>query len=219
MTSIRDRIRRVGKLLIRVPSIGLASLIYSGIIYLASLRAGLLDPANPWWVLTAASIVLLSPLYHAFVISRTAAAAAGSPFSLRDVPLESFGTLVAAQLLINALAALGATMLLLPGIYIGLRTIYYKQMIILRKHRSIPAMRESFAITGDWRTTLQLFLILVIAYGFLLGVDWLLGAATEAGWVDGVAILVSTLFLAWVNVYITLLFEDLVGGNPTTDES
>jgi len=210
MTKIPDRIREVAKLLIRLPSIGVASLAYSGAIYLSSLRADLLDIGDPWWIVTLGIVLLLSPVYHTFVIRRTVASKVGRAFALRNLPMESFGDLVIGELLVNVLVVLGAALFLLPGIYVGLRSIYYKQIIVLHKARSLPAIRESFRMTGDPRAVFQMLLFLAVSYCIPLAIDLMLTPATQALWVHPVAILVSTLFIAWVNVYITISFNKLM---------
>ena len=164
MTKIPDRIRQAAKLLIRLPSIGVASLAYSSAIYLSSLRADLLDISDPWWIVTLGLVLLLSPVYHTFVIRRTTASVTGQVFGLRDLPMESFGDLVVGELLVNVLVILGGALFLLPGIYVGLRSIYYKQIIVLRKARSLSAIRESFRMTVDPRSVFQMFLFLVASY-------------------------------------------------------
>jgi len=209
MTKILDRIRQAGRLSIQLPSIGVASLAYSSAIYLSSLQADLLDISNPWWIVTVGIVLLLSPIYHAFVIRRTATSLAGRTFTLRDFPMESFGDLVAGELLVNASVVLGAILFLFPGIYVGLRSIYYKQVIVLHKARSLPAIRQSFSMTAKPQVMLQMFLFLAVAYSIPLGSDLILTSASQIVWVHPIAILVSTLFIAWVNVYVTLSFDEL----------
>ena len=210
MTKIADRIKEAARLPIRLPSIGVASLGYSSAIYLSSLRADLLDVGDPWWIVTVGIVLLLSPVYHTFVIRKTAASVAGQAFALRDFPVESFGDLVVGELLVNVLVVLGATLFLFPGIYVGLRSIYYKQIIVLHKVRSLSAVRESFRMTVDPRVVFQMFLFLAVAYCFPLAIDVVLTPAIQALWVHPIAILVSSSFMAWVNVYITLSFIDLM---------
>ena len=209
MMKILDRIRRAGRLSIQLPSIGVASLAYSSAIYLSSLQADLLDISNPWWIVTVAIVLLLSPIYHTFVIRRTAASLAGQTFTLRDLPMESFGDLVVGELLVNASVVLGTLLFLLPGIYVGLRSIYYKQAIVLHKARSLPAIQQSLRMTGKPQVVLQMFLFLAVAYSIPLGADLILTSAIQTPWVHPIAILVSTLFIAWVNVYVTLSFDEL----------
>ncbi len=177
---------------------------------MSSLRADLLDIRDPWWVVTVGLVLLLSPIYHAFIIGKTAALARGEAFPVRHLPLESFSELVIGELLVNAFVVLGSALFLLPGIYVGLRSIYYKQIIILHKARSVEALRRSFRMTMAARDVFQTFLLLAVAYCIPLAIDYLLAPVTQAWWVHPIAILVSTSFIAWVNVYITLMFIELV---------
>jgi hypothetical protein len=210
MTTNLDRSRRAARFLIEAPSIGLASLAYSSGIHLSSLRASLLDISDPWWVVTIGLMLLLSPAYHAWVIGKTGALVRGETFPLRKLPMESFSDLVIGELLVNAFVVLGSVLFLLPGIYVGLRSIYYKQIIILHKARSMEAIRQSFRLTMAPRVVFQMLLLLATVYSIPLAADYLLTPVTQAWWVHPISILVSTLFLAWVNVYITLSFGDLV---------
>jgi hypothetical protein len=197
----------------------IASLLYAGVIYASTLRADFLDIGDPWWVVTVGLVILLSPLYHALVIQAVAAHAEHRPFSLRDIPMESFGGLVAGELIVNASVALGSMLFLLPGIYIGLRAIYYKQSIVLRKARAVEAVRASFALMTDSRSLLWMFLLLAGAYAVLLGTDFFLLPVSTAPWIHPIAILISAAFLAWVNGYITLSFLDADDRALTEDES
>lgn len=212
MTSL-EQSRRAARLLIQVPSIGLASLAYSSAIHLASLRADLLDITDPWWVVTIGLVLLLSPIYHIVVIGQVDAFHRGASFPLRTLPVEAFGDLVLGEVLVNALVVLGSALFFLPGIYIGLRSIFYKQLIILHKARPVEAIRESLKLTMPPRVVLQAFLFLAASYCLPLVIEYLLAPITQVWWIHLVGILVSTSFIAWVNVYITLWFGDLVAGD------
>ena len=217
MTTILARVKQAAQLPIRVPSIGVASLAYSSAVYASSFRANLLDIDDPWWIVTVGLVLLLSPIYHAFVIRKTAAYQAGLTFSLREMPIESFGDLVVGELVVNALVVLGGMLFLLPGVYVGLRSIYYKQITVLHKSRPLQAIKQSFLLTRNPRVVLTLFLFLAITYCFPLGIDFLL-PPTQAWWVHGIAILVSTAFIALVNVTITLSFGELLTSPQPADE-
>jgi len=212
MTSL-ERSRQAARLLMQAPAIGLASLAYSGAIHIASLRADLLDITDPWWVVTIGLVLLLSPIYHIVVIGMVDAFHREESCPLRTLPVETFGDLVLGELLVNALVVLGSALFFLPGIYIGLRSIFYKQIIILHKARPLEAIRESFKLTMPPRVVLQVFLLLAASYCLPLLIEYLLAPITQAWWIHPVGILVSTSFIAWVNVYITLAFGDLVAGD------
>jgi hypothetical protein len=214
MTNLK-RSRQAARLLTQAPSIALASLAYSTAIHLSSLRADLLDITDPFWVVTIGLILLLSPIYHIVVIGTVGTFLRGESFPLRTLPVETFGDLVLGELLVNALVVLGSALFFLPGIYIGLRSIYYKQIIILHKARPVEAIRESFKMTRAPRVVLQTFLLLAASYSLPLGIDYLLMPITYAWWIHPIGILVSTCFIAWVNIYITLTFNDLIASDIT----
>jgi hypothetical protein len=221
MTSL-ERSKQVGRLLIQAPSIGLASLFYSSMIQLSSLRADLLDITDPWWVVTVGLVLLLSPIYHIAVIGKVAAFHRRESFPLRSVPVETFGDLVLGELLVNALVVLGSAFLFLPGIYVGLRSIYYKQIIILHKARPVEAIRGSFRLTMAPSVMFRTLLLLSASYILPLTIEYLLAPMTQAWWIHLVAILISTSFLAWINGYITLSFVDLipsVEGNQAAEKT
>jgi hypothetical protein len=209
MTSL-NRSRQAARLLAQVPSIALASLAYSTAIHLSSLRADLLDITDPFWVVTVGLILLLSPIYHMVVIGKVDAFLREESPPLRTLPVEAFGDLVLGELLVNAMVVLGSALFFLPGIYIGLRSIYYKQMIILHKARPVEAIRESFRLTRAPGVVFRIFVLLAASYSLPLALDYLLAPITQAWWIHPIGILVSTSFIAWVNVYITLSFSDLV---------
>ncbi len=212
MTSL-ERSKQVVRLLIEAPSIGIASLVYSSAIQLSSLRADLLDIADPWWVVTIGLVLLLSPIYHIIVIGKVAAFQRGESFPLRTMPAETFGDLVLGELLVNALVVLGSALLFLPGIYVGLRSIFYKQAIILHKARPLEAIRGSFLLTAAPAILFRMLLLLAVSYMLPLAVEYLFAPMTQAWWIHLIGILASASFLAWINTYITLSFGDLVAND------
>jgi len=209
------RLNRAWRLLLRTPSAGAASLVYSAAIHASSMHADILDLGNPWWIVTAAIVLLFSPLFHAFIIQRTFASIQGIPFRLRDLPAESFGSLVAGEILVNVAVVLGSVFFLLPGVYAGLRLIYYKQAVVLHKARISSAVRESLLLTADGRRLVKTFVVLAVSYCVPVGIDLLALPAADALWVHVVAVAISTLFIAWINVYLTLAFVE----DAQTDEN
>ncbi len=202
------RLSRAWLLLLRTPSAGVAALVYSVAIHASSIRADILDLGNPWWIVTAAVVLLLSPVFHAFILHRTFASIQGLPFRLRDLPAESFGSLVAGEVLVNAAVVIGSIFFLIPGIYLGLRLIYYKQSVVLHKARLASAVRESLLLTADGRRLVRTFVVLAASYCIPVGIDLLVLPAADALWVHVVAVAISTLFIAWINVYLTLAFVE-----------
>lgn len=194
----------------RAPRILGSTFLFSTVIHLSTLRADLLDIADPWWVVTVGLVLLLSPVYHAYVLSAVENVAADRSDHWRNISLETFGPLVVGELMVNAAVILGGALFLLPGIYIGLRAIYYKQAIVLYKDRPLVALQRSFQLTPDWRHLGQLLAVLGVAYCIPLGVDLLLRPAVSGWWIHLVSIAVSTGFLAFVNIAVTLFFLERV---------
>jgi len=184
----------------------LLSLVYTGLLYAASLRAGLLDVGNSFWILTAAAALLLSPIYHAVLIPWMAAARSGGSregLAARKDLERAFARLVVGELLVNALVIAGAFLFLLPGIYFGVRLIFYKQAILLDDLAPAAAMRESFRRTGDWRLALALFGGLAACYAMATGFDFLLLVAAPLWLVHVGSVIVSATLLLYVNALIT----------------
>lgn len=213
------RSKRVARLVMDAPSIVLASLVYSGVIHLSSLRADLLDIVDPWWVVSIGLVLLLSPMIHIFVIGKVDSMSRHESFPLHALPFETFGDLVLGELLVNAVVVVGSAIFLLPGIYVGIRSIYYKQMIILHKARPVDAIRASFQLTADSRVMFRVFLLLAVSYCLPLAIDYLLSPATQAWWIHPIGILVSASFIAWINVYVTVWFGDLMADDRGTTAS
>ncbi|MBU0596151.1 hypothetical protein KJ567_05665, partial [Candidatus Bipolaricaulota bacterium] len=162
---------------LRRPRWLLLSLAYTGLLYAASSRAGLVDIGNPFWILTAGSAVLLSPIYHAVLIPWMVAARsaqAGDGEAPRVDVEKTFPRLIIGELMVNALVIAGAFVFLLPGVYLGVRLAFYKQAILIDDKPPMAAMRESFRRTANWRLAFVLFGALAVFYGVATGVNLLL---------------------------------------------
>jgi hypothetical protein len=198
------RTRRAARRGVRPAVLG-ASLLYAAALYAAGLNADLLDVQASWWVVTVAAVLLLSPLYHGFVI-RWAAADKGRPKSVGATILATFPQLFVGQLLVGAGVVLGAFALLVPGIYVGVRAILYKQAIVLGGRAPVAALRDSFRRTAAVRTTGLAALALAAFYGVALGVDALFTLVGSAI-VGGIAsVVVSGTLLAMLNSLLTDLY-------------
>jgi len=193
----------------RRPEWLLLSLAYTGLLYAASLRAGLLDIGNSFWILTAGTVVLLSPIYHAVLIPWMAAARSkpvGKEPAARVDVVRVFARLVVGELLVNALVIAGAFLFLVPGIYFGVRLAFYKQAIIIDDRRPVVAMRESFRRTANWRLALVLFGGLAFCYAIATGFDFLLLAVAPAWLLHVGSVIVSAILLLYVNTFVTTTF-------------
>jgi hypothetical protein len=213
---IWERLRSGLLLPFRFPELLALSVGYSGLLYAASLRAGFLDVRNPYWVLSVGGLLLLSPIYHALLLPAIATALRGTRADWRavlDDARDLFPRLFLGEVVVGAAVVAGGLLLLIPGIYVGMRFIYYKQSIVFERRSAIPALRESLRLTLDWRSTVGLFLCLAVLCGSTVGLDSLLvarapGLAIHVGAVTGTALL-----LVWMNVLVTSAYVNR-GGKP-----
>jgi hypothetical protein len=201
-----DRTSRLLLLPFRFPAILVLSLVYAGALYAAILQAGLLDIANPFWVLSAGALLLLSPIYHALLLRTIDSALRGIRVdwraALADWP-SAFPRLLLGEILVGVAVALGGLLLVIPGIYVGMRLIYYKQAIVLGRAPTTEALRDSVRHTDDWRLIVGLFVGLAALYGCVLGLDTLLVATAPSAAVHIGSVVGSALLLAWMNVLVT----------------
>jgi membrane-anchored glycerophosphoryl diester phosphodiesterase (GDPDase) len=105
----------------------------------------------------------------------------------------------------------GGALLLIPGIYVGMRFIYYKQSIVFERRSAIPSLRESLRMTRDWRSTVGLFLCLAALYGCTAGLDSLLVTYVPSLVVHVIAVVGTALLLVWMNVLVTSSYVDRSG--------
>jgi len=153
------------------------------------------------------------------VIARIDAVTRHESLPLQTAPLEVFGDMVIGELLVNALVVVGSAFFFLPGIYIGLRSVYYKQIIVLHKARPIDAIRESFRLTRSPREVFRIFLLLAASYSLPLAIEYMLTPMTEAWWIHPIGVFVSTTFIAWINIYITLSFCDVASSQAASQRA
>jgi len=201
-----ERLKRGLLLPLRSPVLLALSVGYSGLLYMAGLQAGFLDVRNPYWVLSIGGLLLLSPIYHALLLPAIASALRGTRVDWRTVvsdAQELFPRLFLGEVVVGAAVIVGGLLLFIPGIYVGMRLIYYKQAIVFERRQAIPALRESLRMTLDGRSTVGLFLYLAALYGCTAGLDLLLityapGLVVHVGSVTGTALLV-----VWMNTFVT----------------
>ncbi len=203
---IWERLRRGLLLPLRFPALLGLSVGYSALLYAASLQAGFLDVRNPYWVLSVGGLLLLSPIYHALLLPAIASALQGTRADWRAVLSDArdlFPQLFLGEVLVGAAVIAGGLLLLIPGIYVGMRFIYYKQSIVFERKSAILALRESLRMTLDWRSTVGLFLCLAALYGCTVGLDSLLITHAPSLVVHVAAITGTALLLVWMNVLVT----------------
>ena len=192
------------------PAILGSSLVYAGALYAVGLNAGILDIEASFWVVTVAVTLLLSPLYHGFVLP-WAAAGDGRPKAPASTAMAAFPRQFVGQLLVGAGAVIGAVALIVPGVYIGVRAVLYKQAIVLDEARTVAAVRTSFKRTADGKTALWATIALVVFYGVMLGIDALLTLLDSALATGILSVAVSGVLLAVLNTLLTDLYVERSG--------
>jgi len=219
--AIWERTRRGLLLPFRFPGLLVLSVAYSGLLYGASWQTGLLDMSSPTWVASVAALLLLSPIYHALVLPGIHAALRMQPAGWRGITqdtLSRFAPLFVGQLVSGVAVLVGALLLVVPGIVIGMRLIYYKQSIVFERRAPSVALRESLAVSRDVRSTVFLFLALVVLYGAAVGLDVLLTLQGPSIAVHVGAVLGTALLILWMNILVTeAYFSRCAARNPVAD--
>lgn len=193
----------------RHPLLLALSVGYSALLYAAGTLAGFLDIRNPYWVVSAGGLLLLSPIYHALLLPAIAFALNEKRTDWRSVLGEAqnhFPRLLLGEIVVGAAVIAGGLLLLIPGIYFGMRLIYYKQVIVFGRASTIAALRESLSVTREWRSTSWLFLGLAGIYGCAVGLDVLLIALAPILAVHVGTVIGTGLVLTWMNTLVTFTY-------------
>lgn len=183
------------------------ALVFVGVFYFVNLQASLYDITNPRWVVTMACLILLSPLFNGVFILLVHARQERQALSLGGAAAKTFTAyvpLVMGEVVVNLIVVAGGLFFVLPGIYLGLRLIFYKQeMLIGGERHTMNALRKSLARTTDWRRILSLLGALSLFYSPTVVVFFL---PVSLFW-DLVAVLLSAFVFAWTNVFLTLMYQ------------
>ncbi len=198
-----------------------ASTVYAAALYGVSLQASIYDIRSPLWILTVGAMLLLSPLYHGMIIgwlARDGAGGGGRPGPASSA-LAAFPRLFGGQLLVNALVLAGAFLLLLPGIYVGLRLAFYKQGIVIDGLRVGDALRSSMQRTAAPAALGVVAIALAVFYGAAFGLDAVVFRLGAGPWGHVATIVVTGILLSGLNGVLTEMYQvDRVvrqgGGNP-----
>lgn len=185
------------------------ALVFTGIFYLVNRQANLYDITNPRWVITMASLILLSPFFNGGFILLVQAQQRGEKPSIGRVlsrVLPNYGSLISGELLVNMIVIAGGILFVIPGIYFGLRLIFYKQEILIGGAHGTAALKKSVARTRQWRETLSLFGSLSLFYLPVVAVFF---APVSLAW-DMYALFASALTFAWTNILLTWIYLDYV---------
>ncbi len=191
------------------PLLLLFSLFFVGILYAMDSQATLYEIENPKWVLSMGTFILLSPVFNGLFILLVHGEKIGEPLTLSQALtrlLPRYGHLVAGEIMVNLGVFIGFLLLFIPGAYLGLRWIFYKQAIVIDGASGTAGMRTSFAMTQDWHDLVFLLRFLAILYAptfLVVGATVALPLGSIGNWI---ARAVSVLTFAWVNTLLTDLY-------------
>ena len=196
--------------LLRDPSLLPIALGFTVTQYAVGLKAGIVDVQSPWWILTMGIMLLGSPVVHTWLIVRSR----NLPHQKRATPRMVFSRLIVCfvrlllgEILVNALVVAGLVAFLAPGVYIGVRVIYYKQAIVLDRLPIPAAIFHSVQLTSGWRAAMMTFVHLVPIWAVSFGA---VAAATflDLGFAGDMLVVVgSAISLAWVNSFLTMSYR------------
>ena len=203
------RISWIVSLPFRQPVLLVASLLFSGILYVANMQASIYDIQSPKLVITMAVFILLSPLFHGVVILLVRGVERGdaiSPWRALSQTAAFYPRLVVGEILVNLVVVAGLFLFILPGIYVGLRFIFYKQAILIDQTAGTAALQTSLRRTPGWRIPLVLILLLAPFYGLVILIGYLVTQYSLGAFGEGLAAAASALTLVWTNALLTSLY-------------
>jgi len=193
----------------RHPGLLLVSLLFAGALYAANMQASVYDIQSPKWVITMAILILLSPLFHGVAILRVRGVLSGQDMTMWQALLQTavaYPRLVVGEILVNLVVVAGLFLFVLPGVYVGLRLIFYKQAILLDHATGVGAMRVSSRRTAGWRVCLSLLALLAPFYGLVILVGYVATVFSLGAFGEGLVVVASALFLIWTNTLLTRLY-------------
>jgi len=191
----------------RQPLLLIWALVFTGLFYLVNRQANLYEIAKPGWVITMATIILVSPLFNGGFILLVQAQRKGEklpPGQALVRTLSSYSPLIAGEFLVNGIVAVGGILFVIPGIYFGLRLIFYKQEILIGGARGTAALKMSIARTQEWRETRFVLASFVLFYLPTIVVFFV---PMSLMW-DLYSLFASALTFAWTNILLTRIYLD-----------
>ena len=203
------QIKRVVCAPFRSPLLLLVALIFSGILYAVDIQASVYDIQNPKWVITMAILILISPLFSGVLILLIYGINTGKAILVRRAltqTLSSYIHLVVGEILVNLVVLAGSFLFVLPGIYLGLRLCFYKQVILIEGATATAAIKGSFRQTVGWRIPGSLLLLLAPFYALAILVGYVVTRLPLGLFGEGLALAASTLTFAWTNTLLTTLY-------------
>lgn len=203
------QVKRLARISLADPYLTTISFSFAAVLFVANQQANLYDVQNPRWVLTMGLLILLSPLVHSLFLTRVRALLQQRPSSIKRGFAAStafYPRLVIGEVLVSLVAAAGLFLLLLPGIYIGLRLSLYKQAIIFEGKSLTAALRESMVRTSSWPVIGVILLVLAPIYGVEVLIGYLSGAFLSEGWGIVFAVLASAAGFSLMNTFLTAIY-------------
>jgi len=192
----------------RRPRLFLAALVYSGLLYGASFLAGIDEIMDPYWVLTMAVLLLLSPFFNGVsILSLHARNDKGATlWRALTRTITCYPRLVVGELVVNGLVILGSLAFLVPGVYLGLRLIFYKQAILIDDASLIASLQASAARTTGWRIPVMLLLLLTPFFAVPAAMSYATLAFSLGASGEVLTVVVSAAGLVWVNALVTSVY-------------
>jgi len=206
------RLRRISWMVLlpfRRPGLLLFSLLFSGALYVANMQASVYDIGSPKWVITMAILILLSPFFHGVVILRVRGVESGKDITTWQALLQTsvfYPRLVVGEILVNLVVVAGLFLFILPGVYVGLRLIFYKQAILIDHATGATALKVSSRRTTGWRISLFLLALLTPFYGLVVLIGYVATVFSWGAFGEGLVLVASALFLIWTNTLLTSLY-------------
>jgi len=194
------------------PVLLLISLTFSVILYAVTMQASVYDIQNPKWIATMAVLILVSPLFHGVFILLAHGYQTGKKESVGQAlsqTLTFYPRLVAGEILVNLIVVAGLFFFLLPGIYAGLRLLFYKQAILIDRVSGSVSLQASSRRTPGWRIPLSLVVLLAPFYGLVILIGYAVLMFPLGAFGDALALISSAFSFAWVNTLLTVLYQGL----------
>jgi len=193
----------------RRPGLLLVFLLFSVALYAANIQASVYDIQSPKWVITMAILILLSPFFHGVVILRVSGVESGKDITIWQALLQtavSYPRLVVGEILVNLVVVAGLFLFILPGVYVGLRLIFYKQAILIDHATGVTALRVSSRRTPGWRISVFLLALLAPFYGLVILIGYVVTVFSWGAFGEGLVVVASALSLIWTNTLLTSLY-------------
>lgn len=203
------RVKRLAHIALLDPYLIILSLAFSAVLFATNQQANLYDIQNPRWVITMGVLILLSPIAHSLFLTRVRVTLGKGNGSLRDgigASAAFYSRLVGGEVVVSLIAAAGLFLLLLPGIYIGVRLSLYKQAILFDGKTMTAALRESMARTASWSVIGIIFLVFALIYGMEVLVGYLAGTFLTQRWGIVIAVIAAALGFSGINTFLSAIY-------------